>query len=246
MQDAKTNPSNCPATQAKTMTWAEVVSRAKIIDSPSIELHCLRRIERRAQQRADDMPHFEGDKVMAAADAIDFEVINDPHLQRFAAVQILDNALEYPDYRVSLETLDASKPGLYQKLTQLNAVNDQLIAAKEDRKIADCKAYMQSLDAADIKELTQIAENKTVLARVWDASLMSSDAQEHFGVVLAIGDRFALQKTGRETFPLHRLAVLDQLPVMGQDVSIKYDKGVGVVLDQELVRARARTIGAGR
>lgn len=246
MQNTKTIPMYRPATQAEEMTWDAVVSRAKVSDGSSTELECLRRIERRAEQRRVAVPYVEGDKLMAAADVADFEAIDDPHLQRFAAVQISDNLLEYPDYKTSLVALDANKPGLNTKLAQLNAVNDQLIVAKEDRKAAEYNRCVETLDASDVAKLTNIAEEKTVLARVWDASLVSPDGQEHFGVVLEVGSRFALQKTGRETFPLHRLSVLDQLPVKGQNVSIKYDQGRGVVVDQDVKRDRDAERGAGR
>lgn len=242
MKNTELNPIYRDPTQAEEMTWNAVVGRAKLSDPLSSDLDRLQQIERRAEQRVGAAPHFENDTMLAVADVAEFEAINDPHLQRFAAVQILDNALAYPDYKFSLVALEANKPGLGQKLTQLNAVNDQMIATKEDRKATKYTV----LEAAEVKEMTQIAEGITVLARVWDAARMSQDAQEHFGLVLTVGSRFALQKTGRETFPLHRLSSLDQLPVKGQDLSIKYDKGVGVVVDQALKHARARTVGASR
>lgn len=69
--------------------------------------------------------------------------------------------------------------------------------------------------------------------------------QSHLAV-LAVGERYALQKTGRGEFTLHHLASLDQKPAVNQNLAIEYQKGRGLVVDQDLKRAHGKAVGVGR
>lgn len=60
------------------------------------------------------------------------------------------------------------------------------------------------------------------------------DGASHYGVVLEVGERYALQSSGRGNFNLHQLSSLDQLPAKGSDVKIQYNKGLGSVLTKQM------------
>jgi hypothetical protein len=62
------------------------------------------------------------------------------------------------------------------------------------------------------------------------------DGAAHYGVVLEVGERYALQSSGRGNFNLHQLSSLDQMPAKGADVKIQYNKGVGAVLTKQVER----------
>lgn len=100
------------------------------------------------------------------------------------------------------------------------------------------------LDAKDIGLMESIAEDKIDAAKVRKA--FTKDGQSHFGAVLAVGERYALQKTGRGEFTLHHLASLDQKPAVNQNLAIEYQKGRGLVVDQDLKRAHGKAVGVGR
>ena len=93
-------------------------------------------------------------------------------------------------------------------------------------------------DAKDVDELHRVAESKIDGAKVWPA--FTRDGQEYFGTVLAVGNRYALQKSGRENFTLHHLSALDQEPIKGHNLEIQYKKGVGMVHDKDQQRGQDR------
>ena len=111
------------------------------------------------------------------------------------------------------------------------------------RAVHDMRAEFV-LDAKEVVTMQAIAESKIDGAKMSKA--YTKDDQEHFGKVLAVGDRFALQKAGQDKFTLHYLAALSQKPVVDQNLAIKYSKGVGAVIDQEQKRAQDKALGAGR
>lgn len=100
------------------------------------------------------------------------------------------------------------------------------------------------LDGKEVEMMHGLAEGKMDGAKVFKA--YTKDGQEHFGKVLAVGDRYALQKAGQDKFTLHHLAALDQTPRIDQNLAIKYNKGVGVTVDQELKRAQDKALGVSR
>lgn len=94
------------------------------------------------------------------------------------------------------------------------------------------------VDEKDRATLCQVAESKIDNPNLWDA--FNKDGQKYFGPVLAVGERYALQNTGRENFTLHHLSALDQEPVKGHNLEIQYNKGVGMVHDKDQQRGHDR------
>lgn len=99
-------------------------------------------------------------------------------------------------------------------------------------------------DAKEVEALRGVAESKVDGANVQRAFM--KDGWEHFGNVIAVGERYVLQKGGQGRFALHHLASLDHKPEVGQSLSIKYNKGVGTVVDQEQKRAQEKALGVAR
>ena len=100
------------------------------------------------------------------------------------------------------------------------------------------------LDQKDIQLMGQIAEEKIDGAKVRQA--FAKDGQRHFGDVIAVTDRYALQKTGRGEFALHHVSALSAKPAIGQNLSIVYNKGRGNVVDQNQQRAHDKAVGMAR
>lgn len=100
------------------------------------------------------------------------------------------------------------------------------------------------LDSKEAGDLVEFAKSKMDNAKVYPA--FTKDGQGCFGVVVEVGSRYALQKGGRESFTLHHLSQLDQVPVKGHDCAIHYRKGVGQVVDHDLRREQDHARGMGR
>jgi hypothetical protein len=96
----------------------------------------------------------------------------------------------------------------------------------------------------DAGALRVIAESKMDGAKVSHA--FTKDNFEHFGKVIAVGERYVLQKGGKDSFALHHLAALDTKPEVGQSLAIKYNRGMGTVVDQEQKRATDKALANGR
>jgi hypothetical protein len=96
-------------------------------------------------------------------------------------------------------------------------------------------------DGKDVEMMCGIAESKIDGAKVSKA--FTKDGQEHFGKVIAVSDRYALQKAGGDKFTLHHLAALDTKPEIDQNLAIKYQRGVGTVVDQDRQRAQNKALG---
>lgn len=94
------------------------------------------------------------------------------------------------------------------------------------------------VDARDVTALRQVAESKIDGAKVRPA--FTKDGHEYFGTVLAVGDRYALQNSGRGNFTLHHLSALDQKPINGHNLDIRYNLGVGYVRDKDQQRGQDR------
>ena len=99
-------------------------------------------------------------------------------------------------------------------------------------------------DAKEVVTMKAAAESKIDGAKVFKA--FTKDGQEHFGVIIAVGDRYALQKGGQDRFSLHHLAALTEKPVVGQSLAIKYNKGVGTAVDQIEKKALDKAMGSSR
>lgn len=109
----------------------------------------------------------EADKAMAVADVGNFKEIQNPALQEQAAVQIIDNIRNYPDYKTALET---AEPGITKKVAALNAANTTKVDAKEDRKVAEYATLIQDPEdkakawapeeAARARDLAQVANHQ--------------------------------------------------------------------------------------
>lgn len=93
----------------------------------------------------------------------------------------------------------------------------------------------------EVEALKQVAESKIDGAKVVPA--FTRDGFGFSGIVAAVGDRYALQKTGQDKFTLHHLSALDQTPVKDRLFDIKYNKGVGHVLDVAHMRAQSQNQG---
>lgn len=97
----------------------------------------------------------------------------------------------------------------------------------------------------EVDMLRGVAEQKVDGARVSPA--FTKDGQEHFGEVIAVSDRFVLQKGGMANFKLHHRASLDnKSPERGSNISVKYSKGIGAVVDTEKKREQDKAMGQGR
>lgn len=94
------------------------------------------------------------------------------------------------------------------------------------------------VDTKDRAALHQVAESKIDGAKVWPA--FTKDGQGYYGKVLAVGDRYALQNSGRGNFTLHHLSALDQEPIKDHNLDIQYKKGVGMVHDKDQQRGQDR------
>ncbi len=97
-------------------------------------------------------------------------------------------------------------------------------------------------DEKEVAAMKEIAETKMDGAKVHRA--YTRDGQEHFGKVLEVGERYVLQKGGMDQFKLHRRDSLDTKTIeKGQNLSIKYNKGVGAVVDLDKQKDAAKEQG---
>lgn len=99
--------------------------------------------------------------------------------------------------------------------------------------ISDLRNEFQ-LDSKERGTLQSVAASKIDNPVLHNA--FTRDGAAHYGVVLEVGERYALQSSGRGNFNLHQLSSLDQLPAKGADVKIQYNKGVGAVLTKQMER----------
>lgn len=97
------------------------------------------------------------------------------------------------------------------------------------------------LDGKEIDMLRSVAADKLDGAKVSKA--FNKEGFEHFGQVLAVGDRYALQKSGQDRFVLHSLVSLSAVPEVGQNISVTYSRGLGQVVDLDLQRAKTHALG---
>lgn len=98
-----------------------------------IDQDALRSIEIRAEQRAavGQGLDAETDREMAKADAHAFRRIEDKGLQESAAVEMANNAREYPEYKEGLDKAIPGYPGTAEKVYALDAAHDEKRKAAE-------------------------------------------------------------------------------------------------------------------
>jgi hypothetical protein len=134
------------AAESQSMTQdAQSVSKtpgAPVVESESqldIDKAMLRAIELHGESiSAETEPgNAEKHRSAAVADVSDFQKISDPNYQRFAADQIGNNCYDSGAYKAAFEVIAANHPGLAEKVTAMVAVENTMIAAKEDRKALD-------------------------------------------------------------------------------------------------------------
>jgi len=104
----------------------------------------LRAIEDRAQQRDRSTPDANPsrDRDLVKADVTDFEKIKDPLWREGAAVQMVDNARQWPGYRQALQA--ASSP-VREAVEALDRGHQDKMMAKEDRKAAEMKSMLEGM-----------------------------------------------------------------------------------------------------
>ena len=110
-----------------------------------VDKESIQAIEGRAQQRAAAGQGIdaETDKQMAKADAYAFRRIQEPGWQESAAVQMADNASDYPEYKAGLDKAIPGYPGTAAKVYALDAAHTAKVMAKEERKAAEAQAMLQ-------------------------------------------------------------------------------------------------------
>lgn len=110
-----------------------------------VDKESIQAIEGRAQQRAAAGQGIdaETDKQMAKADAYAFRRIQEPGWQESAAVQMADNASDYPEYKAGLDKAIPGYPGTAAKVYALDAAHTAKVMAKEERKAAEAQAMSQ-------------------------------------------------------------------------------------------------------
>ena len=125
--------------------WKRDDGRALDDIQAEFDKESIQAIEGRAQQRAAAGQGIdaETDKQMALADAYAFRCIQEPGWQESAAVQMADNARDYPEYKAGLDKAIPGDPGTAAKVYALDAANTAKVMAKEERKAAEAQAMLQ-------------------------------------------------------------------------------------------------------
>lgn len=100
------------------------------------------------------------------------------------------------------------------------------------------------LDAKEVEMLREVAATKIDSAKVSRA--FTKDGMEFFGAVVAVSDRYAMQKGGQDRFTLHHLSALSEKPEREQNISVKYNKGIGTVVDLDKQKEANKALGVGR
>lgn len=108
------------------------------------------------------------------------------------------------------------------------------------RAVADMRNEFVA-DGKEVIAMKAIAETKIDGAKVYPA--FTKDGQEHFGAVLEVGDRYVLQKGGIDQFKLHHRESLDVKTVeKGQNLLVKYNKGIGAVTDLTKQKEQSKAV----
>ncbi len=126
----------------------------------AIDRESLNTIEARAEQRAEVGQGFDADKEMADADAHAFRRIQNPALQESAAVDMANNARNYPEYKAGLDKAIPGYPGTAKKVYALNAKVTQE-AHNETAKVEELTISPVDLErvaAARARESTQVRD----------------------------------------------------------------------------------------
>lgn len=128
-----------------------------------IDRDALRAIEIRAEQRAAAGQGLdaETDRKMAAADAHAFRRIEDKSLQESAAVEMANNAREYPEYKAGLDKAIPGYPGTAAKVYALDAaMKDKQRERTADRDALDGAAPEVSKEQAAVPDPAEAQQGK--------------------------------------------------------------------------------------
>lgn len=221
--------------------WTSETSKLKEVSqafSPGPDADILKSIEARAELHAQGLTETGSEKQMAELDIADFEKMEDPTYQRFAAVQIADNISTHPEYKASFEELLAQHPGLTESISGFNEQNERLIAAKEDRKAAELMpeggidaplvidpatleqmARYRARDSAAVREALNLNSLEPNLDR--DQQKLAGDGEANRSAWLQkAGEAKASQAAVVNNAPENRL-VSDETFTAGQGVEVK-------------------------
>lgn len=200
-----------------------------------IDRDALRAIEIRAEQRAAVGQGLDADtdREMATADAHAFRRIEDKGLQESAAVEMANNAREYPNYKEGLDKAIPGYPGTAEKVYALDAANDEKIAAKEERKHA---------------EFVAMKDEQRERAAAWTPEEAASQAQQDAAAFREEADkseRFykASDMTANaDANPHYREALDREAPEVSKDVAAEIESNKTVVINPAAQEEQARAI----
>lgn len=95
-------------------------------------------------------------------------------------------------------------------------------------------------EASAIKEIEQIAQDKLTGAKV---QYPGKDGEFQTGPVLAVTERFVLQSAGREFMKAHQVSRLDNVPSVGDMVTIRYQaQGKAQVSERAQGQSKSRSL----
>lgn len=123
-------------------------------------------------------------------------------------------------------------PALFSRLVRVDGVTFEREAkvwtVGTDKKefVARAVADMRNEVVADKNDraaLETVAGNKISSAKVKDA--YTKDGTTHSGEVVAVTERYVLQHTGKEYFALHRKEAFKEVPEVGKNARVEYQKG---------------------
>lgn len=95
-------------------------------------------------------------------------------------------------------------------------------------------------DKSDRDQIIAMAGERIDAPKTHDAFV--SDGKVYVGQVLASNERYVLQHTGKDHVALHRARNLDDLPAIGANVRIQYQRGRGQVVDRALERSQSQAV----
>lgn len=197
-----------------------------------IDRDALRSIEIRAEQRAavGQGVDAETDREMATIDAHAFRRIEDKNVQESAAVEMANNAREFPQYKDGLDKAIPGYPGTAEKVYALDAAHDEKIAAKEERKQAEFEA---------------MKDEQRERAAAWTPEEAARQAQQDAAAFREEADkseRFykASDMTANaDANPHYREALDREAPEVSKDVAAEVESNKTVVINPAVQQAGA-------
>ena len=156
--------------------WKRDDGKALVDIQTEADKESIAAIQGRAQQRAALGQGVDGvtDEQMAVADAFAFRRIQDPSWREAAAVQMANNAREYPDYKIGLDKAIPGYPGTAEEVYALNA---SAASAKPSEQL-------KSVGTPDNK----VESNEIFTARQMDVkAVVPPEVEKQY---LRVGDKF--------------------------------------------------------